>query len=692
MSGTTNPALPAFSYAQAARGRQPAAPSSQKSTDVSAASSEKGFRGRQSSSTDEQKVEVPSKSPEAKLGVTSSSTIEDDPEAPQNWIVQSDVTESKNADLAKRDEIEQPNKTTTSPTRVSLSESEPSSNHKDGEISTSHNGAPDGSEKQAESSISPDKATILNDEDQSPVGDSAWGDEPLPSSSQTKKLQPAQAPPVNIWDQRKLARAAQQEQTAQRPPSSSGGPVAASSISADATRPRPTQEREPGSRRKASEIAKTTADKAAQVQAAQGRPISRGHSSAQTPLPPPVGDSMAWPTPETATEAEDRRKFSLDTNEKPEAKPTSAKQKKWTQVPFVPTAVFNTPLPPAAAKRGGRGSLRGGREGTSRGGHMNQNSMSGEKSEVAGLMGPPPLPRHTDQDRGRRPQPTQGARATSVPTQERQATNAAGTQTELPKLSGGDMPQARPVTVDEPASAKAQASRSSSGPTEVSSKDILNGTAEATEPTLASENDHAHPLVDPVVRANIPPEWYNNKAVSSNPRSADQGMRERGQPRTRNSHYHESREKVESWRDRAPPSDTATRRDPRSERGARGSYRTRGPNPSYVPASSHAYTAPLPQQPFAPSTSQSYDTRPRQSSNHMSHGQPGSGRGVHRSQSIPTQQQMMPSGMTPLSPIQTDMQYAYNPMIYSAGAYMNPVPLHPGLDFFAMMSLVTAQM
>jgi la-related protein 1 len=693
MSSTTHPALPAFSYAQAARGLQSGAASSQKSTDVSATSSEKGAQGRLPSLTDEQKEEVRSKSPATKAGIASPSTMEmyeDQP--PQNWGTQSDLSESTNADLVKRHEAEQASKTTTSPTIVSLSEPEPLWDHKGGEVSTGPNGASNASEKLSEASMAVDKAVASDEKDRSPVADSDWEDGSLPSNSQPKELKAAPAPPFNFWEQRMLAQDAARAQIAQRPPSSSGKSVLTSGPAADSTKTKTPQERDATSKRKPSESAKTTTDKTVPVQATQGRPTSRGQSSTQTSvLPPPVGDAMAWPTPETAIEAEDRRKSSLDTNEKPEVKPTGTKQKKWTQVPFVPTAVFNTPLPPAAAKRGGRGSLRGGRDGTGRGGHMSQNSISGDKSEVVGSMGPPPLPRHADQDRGRRPQPAQGVRAISAPTHERQATSAAGTQTEPPKVSGSGQSLADPATVDEPASSKAQESRSSSRPADVSSKEVLNGNAEATEPTLTSENDHAHPIIDQVARVSISSEWYGNKPVSSNPRTIDSGNRERGQPRTRNN-YQESRDKVESWRDHGPPSDTTTRRDPRSERGTRGSYRARGINPSYVPGSTHANTAPLPQQPFAPSKSQSYDTRQRQSSNYIPHAPPGSGRGVHRSQSIPTQQQLMQSGMPPLSPIQTDIQpYPYNPMMYSGG-YISAVPQHPALDMYGLMSLVTAQL
>jgi hypothetical protein len=166
MSSTTHPALPAFSYAQAARGLQSGAASSQKSTDVSATSSEKGAQGRLPSLTDEQKEEVRSKSPATKAGIASPSTMEmyeDQP--PQNWGTQSDLSESTNADLVKRHEAEQASKTTTSPTIVSLSEPEPLWDHKGGEVSTGPNGASNASEKLSEASMAVDKAVASDEKD-----------------------------------------------------------------------------------------------------------------------------------------------------------------------------------------------------------------------------------------------------------------------------------------------------------------------------------------------------------------------------------------------------------------------------------------------------------------------------------------------------------------------------------------------
>lgn len=100
----------------------------------------------------------------------------------------------------------------------------------------------------------------------------------------------------------------------------------------------------------------------------------------QQPLvPPPAEDPTSWPTPDTAQDEEKKKaveRGERGDKERNPAVPHRGKEK-WKPVPYVPTAVFATPLPPA--RRGGR-PARGGREGPTRGGsHVANSSVSGEK-------------------------------------------------------------------------------------------------------------------------------------------------------------------------------------------------------------------------------------------------------------------------------------------------------------------------
>ena len=149
-------------------------------------------------------------------------------------------------------------------------------------------------------------------------------------------------------------------------------------------------------------------------------------SPSVAPLPPSA-DTVSWPTPDTAKDEERRRaQDKTDRQEKNEKDKNSTTRshgkEKWVHVPYVPTAVFSTPLPPT--RRGGR-QPRGGR-GDSRGGHMSHGSIGGERTFSGGQnatanpttssptatttergrgeMGPPPIPRGgTVANRGRRP-------------------------------------------------------------------------------------------------------------------------------------------------------------------------------------------------------------------------------------------------------------------------------------------------
>ncbi|KAE9981450.1 hypothetical protein EG328_011601 [Venturia inaequalis] len=79
---------------------------------------------------------------------------------------------------------------------------------------------------------------------------------------------------------------------------------------------------------------------------------------------PPM-DQEFWPTPDTvADRAQDKTDKSH--NSQVEAAPAPPKGKNaWAKVDFIPTVVFNTPLP-STSRRGGRGGSRGGRESNGR--------------------------------------------------------------------------------------------------------------------------------------------------------------------------------------------------------------------------------------------------------------------------------------------------------------------------------------
>ena len=107
--------------------------------------------------------------------------------------------------------------------------------------------------------------------------------------------------------------------------------------------------------------------------------------------PPPPGDAVSWPTPDSA-QGEEKKKAQeraekSDKEKTPTGKPHG--KEKWMPVPYVPSAIFNTPLPPA--RRGGR-PARGGRDSGPRIGSATHGNVGVEKTSLAipdGSMGPP---------------------------------------------------------------------------------------------------------------------------------------------------------------------------------------------------------------------------------------------------------------------------------------------------------------
>ena len=104
---------------------------------------------------------------------------------------------------------------------------------------------------------------------------------------------------------------------------------------------------------------------------------------------PPVQDSSAWPTPDSATK--DERRPSLektDASEKDslEATPSTKKKGKaqWEKVDIPLTYKFETTIGHPSARGRGRGGARGGREGVSRGGQLSSAGSHGDKKIADG--------------------------------------------------------------------------------------------------------------------------------------------------------------------------------------------------------------------------------------------------------------------------------------------------------------------
>ena len=115
------------------------------------------------------------------------------------------------------------------------------------------------------------------------------------------------------------------------------------------------------------DASKTTKQADKKTQDEEGTRNLDSSKSPGSTAPPPPGDAMSWPTPKLAEEGGKRKPSERGEKSEKEKTPGKAHGKeKWEKIDYVPTAVFNTPMP--TARRGGRGGARGGRE-SSRGGH-----------------------------------------------------------------------------------------------------------------------------------------------------------------------------------------------------------------------------------------------------------------------------------------------------------------------------------
>jgi la-related protein 1 len=175
------------------------------------------------------------------------------------------------------------------------------------------------------------------------------------------ELSDAPIPSVNIWSQRKAAQAAKSKPEEQK--------IAATAVAVTVETPNSAEgnakfQKHPSEGSRLADAGRRTG--------------SRGNRSAepeektpkdQAPVPS-VGDAVSWPTPQNAATTEPRSNESRPTDMRSEKDLPSGqskpKQKEaWIKLDFVPSAVFQTPMPPRVPK-----PRRGGREsGSGRGSH-----------------------------------------------------------------------------------------------------------------------------------------------------------------------------------------------------------------------------------------------------------------------------------------------------------------------------------
>lgn len=333
-------------------------------------------------------------------------------------------------------------------------------------------------------------------------------------------------------------------------------------------------------------------------------------------------------------------------------------------VPYVPTAVFNTPLPPAA-RRGGRTS-RGSREGGPRGG---SHVPSGDRSpNFTPSMGG--SKQFSTAERDQSNERTEGSTSNADTTGSEKPSRAQQTEDETKgQKSSYDAEGIRSTDnnyhAHPPTFRPSPSSRQGSKPSKAN--DALNRAAHKNgdQSTSKSSGVPSDSHVTQRFATN------HDRRFESGPRSADVHKEattfsgERAYPRDYTRDFHKDRG------------------ESRTERG-RGGYRGRGNHSNYsVNQTTHYHTAPISQQPFPTSKPFGLNDRHRLPSQNGSQQQ----RANIRSPGMPS------PGMygQPPYPIQTDMNMVYGyPQAHQAA--MSAVPFQPYLEQFSLVNMLSMQL
>ena len=175
------------------------------------------------------------------------------------------------------------------------------------------------------------------------------------------ELSEAPIPSVNIWQQRKEAQQAKAAPAVETATESANG-LPSSSPHVKSTAGAPPQNGVPDSITSNGIKPQAKANENVRPERNGSRGARALARDGKTEVPPPVGDSASWPTPETAisTTSEDRKKTADkgDRLEKDGQDDKPRQKKNWMAYEYVPTVTFETQLPPARGSKP-RGGAKG---------------------------------------------------------------------------------------------------------------------------------------------------------------------------------------------------------------------------------------------------------------------------------------------------------------------------------------------
>ena len=384
---------PAFSYAQAAKGRSPSAPSplppGKALYDPMEADGDKSSMSQgEISNTEPQKTSTKRTASEDRAPQVTAPHTSGEGRPSQAGDSQADTSN----DIPPLDrnigaKFSKPVPSTPSSPGYGITST--STLPKEEDMFSTANGSSDAtSDKQSQSSqngIPPDKSGEKAEAEKKQSPTMSW-DEEISASALLKEALP---PAVNVWQQRREAQAKfkpstlpqqHKQSTNNSVPHNASGPTKGIESNNE---PKKQESRKKG--RVGSGPSEDRNTLGATKDSNKTTDAVEKLTSIQVAPPPPPGDAISWPTPDSALgEGKKKATERVDKVEKESSQGNKHHGKeKWVHVPFVPTPVFNTPMP--STRRGGKGA-RGGREGGARGGSTISSTNGVEKSPGTGVV------------------------------------------------------------------------------------------------------------------------------------------------------------------------------------------------------------------------------------------------------------------------------------------------------------------
>lgn len=391
-SGELAQTTPAFSYAQAAKGRSPSVPTTFPNSKTLSDTIEPDSKSKSISDTPKSTVDsdiLPMKRTASEGRASSGGSFKASEERSINQSDNNKEATKTDTPSEKSSSLAPSRQNGSTPSSPGYGTTSTSTLPKEDDVFSNVNGSLDSaSDKQSQTSQSGSKEgeKVETEKAQNAEAEKlSWDEE----TSATASLKEAPAPIVNIWQQRKEAQAKSKQSA---PPTSTKAPMINNGMG-NANGPARGAEASPESKkqegRKKGKAGPGNAEErpAAGISREGSKSVDAADRPAPAPMapPPPPGDAVSWPTFDTTLG--DGKKKIQDQTEKVDKDPSHPVKphgkEKWVPVPFVPTAVFNTPMP--TARRGGR-PQRGGREGGSRAGNT-AGPPNGTERSMAGAAG-----------------------------------------------------------------------------------------------------------------------------------------------------------------------------------------------------------------------------------------------------------------------------------------------------------------